>query len=89
MLSQLLTELDGVTASKGNDKQQPRVIVVGATNRPDLLDVALTRPGRIDRMIYVGIPDLETRKAIFALQLEGKVCDPNIDVSQEVVIFLN
>lgn len=87
MLSQLLTELDGVNTTKGNYSKQPRVIVVGATNRPDLLDPALMRPGRIDRKIYVGIPDFQTRKAIFLLQLKGKACDPNIDVSQ--YIFYN
>ena len=85
MLSQLLTELDGVTMTggatfSGKDKNPPRVVVVGATNRPDILDPALLRPGRIDRMIYVGIPDEETRKAIFMLQLKGKACDPNLDV---------
>ena len=85
MLSQLLTELDGVTTSTGinNKKSNPRVVVVGATNRPDLLDAALMRPGRIDRMIYVGIPDEETRNAIFMLQLKGKPCSPHINVSLE------
>lgn len=87
MLSQLLTELDGINMtggiSKSNSasKSQPRVIVVGATNRPDLLDNALTRPGRIDRMIYVGLPDQESREAIFELQFKGRSCDPNLNVS--------
>merc|ERR1739846_228121 len=81
MLSQLLTELDGVSSTSSissssfminGDKEvkEPRVVVVGATNRPDLLDEALTRPGRIDRMIYVGLPDRDSREAIFRVSLE-------------------
>jgi transitional endoplasmic reticulum ATPase len=84
MLSQLLTELDGVNSTSSKDEKQPRVVVVGATNRPDLLDNALTRPGRIDRMIHVGVPDEETRKAIFQLQMKDKACDPDLDVSKTV-----
>lgn len=77
LLSQLLTELDGVKITGStNDvgkraKSQSRVVVVGATNRPDLLDKALTRPGRIDRMIYVGLPDIDSRRDIFQLRLKG------------------
>eukprot|EP00554_Chaetoceros_debilis_P007105 CAMPEP_0194076560 /NCGR_PEP_ID=MMETSP0149-20130528/3340_1 /TAXON_ID=122233 /ORGANISM="Chaetoceros debilis, Strain MM31A-1" /LENGTH=1005 /DNA_ID=CAMNT_0038757339 /DNA_START=153 /DNA_END=3170 /DNA_ORIENTATION=- len=87
MLSQLLTELDGVTMAGGakfgdDGSKQPRVVVVGATNRPDILDSALTRPGRIDRMIYVGLPDEMTRKDILKLQLNGKACSPDIDISE-------
>lgn len=87
MLSQLLTELDGITMtssvmnSSSEKKAKPRVVVVGATNRPDLLDSALTRPGRIDRMIYVGLPDQASREAIFKLQFDGRSCDPSLDVS--------
>ena len=73
LLSQLLTELDGVSTTN------QRVIVVGATNRPDLLDTALTRPGRIDRMIYVGVPDLESRKKIFEISLKDRTCAADID----------
>lgn len=56
-----------------------QVTVVAATNRPDLMDEALLRPGRMDRMIYVAPPDLAARKAIFALSLsaiphQDKVC---------------
>jgi len=83
MLSQLLTELDGVNStSSSKGVKEPRVVVVGATNRPDLLDSALTRPGRIDRMIYVGVPDEETRNDIFQLQLKNKACVPDLDVSK-------
>jgi len=90
MLSQLLTELDGISTPTGSNgpstgkygqiKSQPMVVVVAATNRPDLLDKALTRPGRIDRMIYVGIPDKESREAIFSIELDKKACDPDIDI---------
>ena len=78
LLSQLLTELDGV----GTSSTTTRVIVVGATNRPDLLDNALVRPGRIDRMIYVGLPDEESRKRILDIGLKGKACADDIDVSK-------
>ena len=89
LLSQLLTELDGVqnyssttSSSTGNlNVRQQRVVVVGATNRPDLLDSALMRPGRMDRLIYVGIPDEKSRANIFQLGLKGKACSDDIDVS--------
>ena len=83
-MSQLLTELDGINSPAGNKVEgtkPPRVIVVGATNRPDLLDTALTRPGRIDRMIYVGLPDVHSRNRIFEIGLKGKACHIDIDVS--------
>jgi SpoVK/Ycf46/Vps4 family AAA+-type ATPase len=82
LLSQLLTELDGVnhTGSSAGSKQQ-RVVVVGATNRPDLLDSALTRPGRIDRMIYVGVPDAASRARIFELGLKDKSYGDDIDTN--------
>ena len=77
LLSQLLTELDGVTSGgKGG-----QVVVVGATNRPDVLDAALTRPGRMDRMIYVGLPDEKGRKGIFEIGLAGKDCHEDVNVS--------
>eukprot|EP00957_Ditylum_brightwellii_P122316 9327778-Ditylum_brightwellii.AAC.1 len=90
LLSQLLTELDGVgtpggvsvassTDGSSSSRQNPRVVVVGATNRPDLLDSALTRPGRIDRMIYVGTPDERSREGIFQISLKGKSCNDDID----------
>jgi transitional endoplasmic reticulum ATPase len=81
LLSQLLTELDGVnhTGSAAGRKSH-RVVVVAATNRPDLLDTALTRPGRIDRMIYVGVPDSDSRTKIFELSLATKSCSDDIDI---------
>jgi transitional endoplasmic reticulum ATPase len=58
VINQLLTEMDGVQAKKG-------VFIVGATNRPELLDKAICRPGRLDAMVYVPLPDLPGRKATF------------------------
>ena len=84
LLSQLLTELDGVTSggnSSPSDGGKGRVIVVGATNRPDVLDPALTRPGRMDRMIHVGLPDEKGRQGIFKIGLSGKDCHDDVDVS--------
>ena len=62
VLTQLLTELDGVEVLKD-------VIMVAATNRPDMIDSALMRPGRIDRVLYVPLPDLNTRKEILKIHL--------------------
>ena len=87
LLSQLLTELDGVASPSSGvggsktDVRKERVVVVGATNRPDLLDPALTRPGRIDRKIYVGLPDEASRQGILRISLQEKACDDDIDVS--------
>ncbi len=64
VLSQLLTELDGVQPLR-------RVVVVAATNRPDLLDPALLRPGRIDRKVYVPPPDVVSRREILGIALRG------------------
>jgi SpoVK/Ycf46/Vps4 family AAA+-type ATPase len=80
MLSQLLTELDGVSSGGvTRTGKTPRLVVVGATNRPDLLDPALTRPGRMDRMIYVGPPDLASRERIFDIGLKGRPCEATVD----------
>ena len=78
LLSQLLTELDGVSS----DGCSSRVVIVGATNRPDILDPALTRPGRMDRKIYVGLPNAEGRESIFGIGLKGKRCHEDVDVSK-------
>jgi cell division protease FtsH len=74
-LNQILTEMDGFTP---NDN----VIVLAATNRPDLLDQALTRPGRFDRRIVLDFPDIEGRKGIFKIHMQGKpfAKGVNIDV---------
>ena len=62
VLGQLLTEMDGVEGLK-------EVVIIAATNRPEILDEALTRPGRFDHLIYVGPPDLPARKQIFQICL--------------------
>eukprot|EP00980_Cylindrotheca_fusiformis_P029589 scaffold23542_cov147-Cylindrotheca_fusiformis.AAC.4 len=80
LLSQLLTELDGIHNTEDAAKKR-RVVIVCATNRPDLLDDALMRPGRIDRMIYVGLPDESSRHRILEICLRGKSCSAEIDVS--------
>jgi transitional endoplasmic reticulum ATPase len=80
LLSQLLTELDGIQQSKDGSGREGRVVIVCATNRPDLLDSALMRPGRIDRMIYVGVPDENSREKILGLGVR-KSCADDIDVS--------
>jgi cell division protease FtsH len=72
-LNQLLVELDGFEGSTG-------VIVMAATNRPDILDPALLRPGRFDRQITVDAPDIEGRKAILEVHAKGKPLDEEIDL---------
>eukprot|EP00039_Didymoeca_costata_P013626 m.210608 g.210608 ORF g.210608 m.210608 type:complete len:820 (+) comp15824_c0_seq3:338-2797(+) len=72
VLAQLLAEMDGVEELKN-------VIVLAATNRPDLVDPALLRPGRIDRIIYIGLPDLPSRKRIFEIQFEKMAFEKTLD----------
>ena len=71
-LNQLLAEMDGFDGSKG-------VVLLAATNRPDSLDSALTRPGRFDRRIPVELPDLAGREAILKLHAKDIKCSNNID----------
>jgi len=73
VINQILTEIDGVGARKN-------VFVIGATNRPDILDPAVIRPGRLDQLIYIPLPDLKSRMAIFQAQLRKAPVDPNIDM---------
>ena len=63
-LNQLLVEMDGFSSTTG-------VVVLAGTNRPDILDQALTRPGRFDRQITVDLPDLQGRKEIYNVHLKG------------------
>lgn len=73
-LNQLLNEMDGFDSSKG-------VIILAATNRPEVLDQALLRPGRFDRRIPLELPDLNGREAILNVHLKNIVVDENIDVT--------
>ena len=72
-LNQLLTEMDGFGSNSG-------VIILAATNRADILDKALLRAGRFDRQIYVELPDLNDRKAIFRVHLRNVKIDESVDV---------
>jgi transitional endoplasmic reticulum ATPase len=72
VMNQLLTEMDGVTASK-------MVFFIGATNRPDILDQALLRPGRLDSLIYIGLPDFDARISVFQASLRKSPIDPAVD----------
>ncbi len=73
-LNQLLVEMDGFGANEG-------IIVIAATNRPDILDHALMRPGRFDRQIVVNAPDLNGREAILKVHSRGKPLGPDVDLS--------
>jgi len=75
VLAQILTEMDGI-------EQLKDVIVVAATNRPDMIDKALMRPGRLDRIEYVPLPDEKTRLKIFQIHTKRKPLDSNIDLSE-------
>ncbi|MBP5548031.1 MAG: ATP-dependent zinc metalloprotease FtsH [Bacteroidales bacterium] len=72
-LNQLLTEMDGFGTNNG-------VIVMAATNRADILDKALLRAGRFDRQIYVELPDIDERKAIFEVHMKGLKLGNDIDI---------
>ncbi len=72
-LNQLLVEMDGFSANES-------IIIIAATNRPDILDPALLRPGRFDRQIVVGVPDLNGRKDILKVHSKGKPLDMDVDL---------
>lgn len=73
-LNQLLVEMDGFAANEG-------VIVMAATNRVDILDPALLRPGRFDRQVYVGLPDIRGREAILKVHSRNKPLGEDVDLS--------
>ncbi len=73
-LNQLLTEMDGFGANEG-------IIIIAATNRPDVLDPALLRPGRFDRQVTVNLPDSKEREEILAVHAKNKVFDKSVNLS--------
>ena len=72
-LNQLLVEMDGFSANEG-------VVVLAATNRADVLDPALLRPGRFDRQVYVGLPDIKGREEILKVHAKGKPLAEDVDL---------
>lgn len=75
VLNQLLTEMDGLEELHG-------VVVIGATNRPDILDPALLRPGRFDRLVYVRPPDKKSRLAIFKIHTRDMPLSDDVDIEE-------
>eukprot|EP01026_Neomeris_dumetosa_P008537 TRINITY_DN1273_c1_g1_i2.p1 TRINITY_DN1273_c1_g1~~TRINITY_DN1273_c1_g1_i2.p1 ORF type:complete len:863 (-),score=173.49 TRINITY_DN1273_c1_g1_i2:236-2509(-) len=73
VLNQLLTEMDGMNSKK-------TVFIIGATNRPDIIDPALLRPGRLDQLIYIPLPDDDSRKNIFKAVLRKSPVAPDVDI---------
>src|SRR5512136_1442159 len=74
-ISQILTERDGLESLHN-------VVVIAATNRPDIIDPALLRPGRFDRLIEINLPDLEARKEILKIHTKGKPLDKDVDLDK-------
>ncbi|KAA1099887.1 AAA+-type ATPase [Puccinia graminis f. sp. tritici] len=73
VLTSLLVEMDGIEELNG-------VLVLAATNRPEVIDPALMRPGRLDRILYVGPPDLDSRIEIFKINFKKMSVDPSLDI---------
>ena len=74
-LNQLLVEMDGFAANEG-------VVVLAATNRVDILDPALLRPGRFDRQVFVGLPDIKGRRDILTIHAKGKPLAEDVDLAR-------
>ena len=75
VISQLLTEMDGLEELRG-------VVVIAATNRPDIIDPALLRPGRFDKLLHVPLPDLEARKEILKIHTRKKPLAEDVDLDE-------
>ena len=75
IVNQLLTEMDGISELRD-------VVIIAATNRPDIIDPSLLRPGRFDRILYVPPPDKEARKEIFKVHLKGVPLDKDVDLDK-------
>ncbi|KAL8454495.1 hypothetical protein Emed_000216 [Eimeria media] len=75
VINQILTEIDGI----GKQKQ---IFIIGATNRPDILDPAVTRPGRLDQLLYIPLPDRASRESIFTASLRKAPLAKDVDVKQ-------
>jgi len=75
VISQLLTEMDGLEELRG-------VVIIAATNRPDIIDPALLRPGRFDKLLYVPPPDIEARKEILKIHLRKKPLAEDVDIEE-------
>ncbi|KAL8428575.1 hypothetical protein ACSSS7_007165 [Eimeria intestinalis] len=75
VINQILTEIDGI----GKQKQ---IFIIGATNRPDILDPAVTRPGRLDQLLYIPLPDRASRESIFTASLRKAPLAKDVDVNQ-------
>jgi transitional endoplasmic reticulum ATPase len=75
VVSQILTELDGLEELRD-------VVIIGATNRPDMIDAALLRPGRFDKLLYIPVPDLAARKEIFQIHLRDRPLGKDISVEE-------
>jgi len=82
VVNQLLSEMDGLEELHG-------VVVIGATNRPDIVDPALLRPGRFDELIMVPVPDLESRKKIFEVHLKPMPLSADVDLDELVKLSKN
>ncbi|ETW37597.1 hypothetical protein PFUGPA_06015 [Plasmodium falciparum Palo Alto/Uganda] len=73
VINQILTEIDGINEKK-------TIFIIAATNRPDILDKALTRPGRLDKLIYISLPDLKSRYSIFKAILKNTPLNEDVDI---------
>jgi transitional endoplasmic reticulum ATPase len=73
VINQLLTEMDGVGSKKN-------VFIIGATNRPDILDPAIMRPGRLDQLIFIPVPDFGSRQSILKATLRKSPLAPDVDL---------